>query len=72
MLMMVEKQISGRICHEIHRFAKGNNRYVKNYDKSIESSYFMYLDVNSLYGCAMLLVNGFTWEKMDLNLMNTL
>ena len=43
MLMVVEKQISGRICHEIHRFAKGNNRYVKNYDKNIESSYFMFI-----------------------------
>ena len=59
MLMVVEKRISGRICHEIHRLAKGNNKYVKNYDKNIESSYFMYLDVSNLYGCAMLLVNGF-------------
>ena len=32
---MVEKQISGRICHEIHRFAKGNNRYVKNMIKAL-------------------------------------
>ena len=44
MLLMVEKGIRGRICHAIHRYAKANNKYMKNYDKNIESSYLMYLD----------------------------
>ena len=38
---------------------------MKNYDKSIESSYLMYLDANNLYGWAMsqkLFVNSFKWE----------
>ena len=49
MLLMVEKGIQDGICHAIHRYAKVNNKYMKNYDKNIESSYFMYLDANNLY-----------------------
>ena len=48
MLLMVEKRIRGGICHAIHKYAKANNKYKKNYDKNIELSYLMYLDVNNL------------------------
>ena len=50
MLLKVEKGIRGRICHAIHRYARANNKYMKNYDKNIKSSYLMYLDANNLYG----------------------
>ena len=56
---MVEEGIRGGICHSIHRHAKANNKYMKNY-----SSYIQYLDANNLYGWAMsqkLAVNGFKW-----------
>ena len=33
MLMMVEKGIRGGICHAMHRYAKTNNNYIKNYKK---------------------------------------
>ena len=49
MLMMVEKGIRGEMCHAIYRYVKANNKYIKNYDKSIESSYIEYLDANNLY-----------------------
>ena len=74
MLMMVEKGIGGEICHAIHRYAKANNKYMKNYNKNIESSYPVYLDENNLYVLAMfqkLPVNGFNWKKMYLNLMKS-
>ena len=29
MLLMVEKEIRGGICYEIHRYAKANNKYMK-------------------------------------------
>ena len=64
MLLMIEKCIRGGICHAVHRYAKANNEYMKNYDKSKESSYIQYLDANNLYGAAMsekLPINGFKW-----------
>ena len=62
MLLMIEEGIRGGMCHSIHRYAKANNKYIKNYDKNIGSSYLMYLDANNLYGLAVsqkLPVNGF-------------
>ena len=64
MLLMVEEGIRVGICHSIHRYAKANNRYMKNYDNNKESSYMQYLDANNLFGWAMsqkLPVNGFKW-----------
>ena len=75
MLLMIEKRIRGDICHAIHRHAKANNKYMKNYDKNKESLYLIYLHASNLYGWAMsqkLPVIGFKWEKMYLNLMKTL
>ena len=66
MILMVEMGTRRRICHAIHRYTKANNKYMKNYDKNIESSYLMYLDANNLYGWAMsqqLPVNSFKWVK---------
>ena len=39
MLLMVEEGIRGGMCHAIHRYAKANNKYMKNYAKDNESSY---------------------------------
>ena len=34
MLLMIEKEIRSGIYHLIHRYAKANNKYMKNYDQS--------------------------------------
>ena len=69
MLLIVEKGTRGGICQAIHRYAKANNKYMKNYDKNNESSYIKNLDANNLYGWAMsqkLPVNSFKWvEKLS-------
>ena len=68
MLLMIEKGIRGGICQATHRYAKANNKYMKNYDKNNESSYIEYLDANKLYGWEMsqkLPVNGFKWVKQN-------
>ena len=65
-LLMDEKGIRGRICLAIHRYAKANNKYMKNYDKNTASSYLMYLDAKNLYGWKMyqkLPVDGFEWVE---------
>ena len=62
MLLMVEEGIRGGICHSIQRYAKANNKYMKNHNENEKSSYIQYLDANNLYGWAMsqkLPVNGF-------------
>ena len=64
MLLIIQGGIRGGICHSIQRYAKANNKYMKNYDGSKESSYIQYLDANNLYGWAMsqkLPVNDFKW-----------
>ena len=52
-LLMVEKGIRGGIFHSIYRYAKANDKYMKDYDENKESSYIKYWDVNNLYGWAM-------------------
>ena len=70
MLLIVEKGTRCGICHAIHRYDKANNKYMKSYDKNIESLYLMYLDASNLYEWAMspkLPVDGFKWIKSYLN-----
>ena len=66
MLLMVEKEIRIGNCQAIHWYTKANNKYMNNYNKSIEPSYLIFLDANNLYGWAMpqkLPINGFKWVK---------
>ena len=35
------------MCQAVYRYVKANNKYMKNYDKDIESSYSEYVDANN-------------------------
>ena len=64
MLLMVEKDIRGGTCCAIYMYVKANDKYMKDYDKEKESSYFIYWDVSYLNGWALSLklpVNNFKW-----------
>ena len=50
MLLKLGKGIRGGIFHAIHRYAKANNKRMKDYDKNKDSSYLKYWDVNNLCG----------------------
>ena len=47
MLLMVEEGIRSGMCQAVYRNAKANSKYMKNYNKNIESSYLKYLDANN-------------------------
>ena len=68
MVLMIEKGIKGGIYQATHSYTIANNKYMKNCNKDIESSYIEYLDANNLYGWAMsqkLPVNDFKWVKQE-------
>ena len=64
MLLMVEKDIRGEICHSIYQHSKANKKHMKDYEKHKEQSPLKNCAVNNLYGWAMsqkLPVNKFYW-----------
>ena len=66
MLLLFEKVIRGGMSNVVQRYAKANNKYMKNYDNTQKSVYLMYLDANNLYGWAMskkLPIDSFKWEQ---------
>ena len=66
MLLVVEEGVRDGMCHVVHRYAKANNKYMKNCDEKKEFSFLEYLDANNLYGWAMcqkLPISGFKWVR---------
>ena len=71
-LLIVEKEIKVGVCPVIHQCAKDNNKHMKDYDKSKESPYLKYWDVNNLYRQTMSRkssVNQLKWTE-DTSLFN--
>ena len=64
---MVEKGIPGGITQAVKRYAKANNKYMKDlYNPDELSIYLQYVDANNLYGWAMinnLPTHGFKWKN---------
>ena len=69
MLLMFEWGIRGEITQAVRKYASVNNKYMGDrFDPNSESSYFQYLDANSLYGWAMsqpLPTGGFKWVQIS-------
>ena len=54
MLLMIEIGIRGEITQVLKRYAKANNKYMKDlYNPDKKSMYLQYLDANKFYGWAM-------------------
>ena len=71
MLLLFEKGIRGGMCNVILKYAKANNKYMKNYDATKKSIFIVYLDANNLYGWGMsnkLPLESFKWET-DLSII---
>ena len=51
--MFIEKGLSGGISYIAKRCAKGNNKYMIDYDPEKPSTFINYLDRNNLYGWTM-------------------
>ena len=67
MLLMVEKGIRGGINQAVKRYAKANNKSMKDlYNPDEKSMFLQYLDANNLYGWAMvqnLPTHRFKWKE---------
>ena len=53
MYLFIEKGLRGGISYNAKRYAKANNKYMKDYDPKKPSKFITYLDMNNLYGWAM-------------------
>ena len=51
--LFIEKGLRGGISYIAKRYAKANNKYMKDYDPKKPSKFITYLDMNNLYGWTM-------------------
>ena len=57
MLLMVEKGIRGGICNSVNRYAKADNKYVKDYDQNKESPYKKIIMIKVMKDILKLMLN---------------
>ena len=70
--LFIEKGLKRGISYITKRYAKANNKFLKNYDPTNPSKFITYLDMNNLYGWVMsryLPYGRFKWLKMLIILM---
>ena len=68
MYFFVESSIRGGLSQILKQYAKANNKYMSNYDKSLMDSYILYLDAYNLHGyakCEYLPKGKFKWNSKE-------
>ena len=64
--LFIEKGTMGGVSYIAKRYAKSNDKYMKDYNPEEPSTFITYLDKNNLYGWAMseyLPYEKFEWVK---------
>ena len=64
--LFIEKGSRGGVSYIAKRYAKANNKHMKNYNPKKPSKFIIYLDMNNLYGWGLssyLPYGGFKWLK---------
>ena len=51
---IIDKETRGGICCISRKFTMAKNKYLERYDACMPSKYIIYLDMNNLYGTAMI------------------
>ena len=62
MYLFIEKGLRRGISYIAKRYTKANNKYMKNYHPKKPLKYITYLDMNNLYGWAMVRYLSFLWQ----------
>ena len=52
--LFIKKGLRGGISYIAKRYSKANNKYMNDYDPKKPSKFITYLDMNNLYGWAMI------------------
>ena len=64
MVLLFETGIRGGITQCSKRYAKANNKYIKDYNSNEINSFLLYIDCNSLYGYSLadyMPISNFKW-----------
>ena len=62
MHLFIEKGLRRGNSYIAKRYTKVNNKYMKNYHPKKPLKYITYLDMNNLYGWAMVRYLSFLWQ----------
>ena len=65
MHLLIEKGMRGGISYVAKRCSKANNKYCQDYDKEKPEKYIIYLNMNNLYGIAIVNI----YHMKDLNML---